>query len=74
MNVRYTAEMENIESRLAAMEAKLEDIHRSVEKTRKYFEIVLWVTIAMVVLPIIGLAFAIPTFLNMYATMMNGII
>ncbi len=58
--------MENIETRLQALEVKVNAIFVSVEKTRKYFLVVLWVTIAMVVLPILGLIFVIPMFLNSY--------
>ena len=51
-------------NRLDVMEAKIGQIYTSVEKTRKYFQIVFWVTVAMVILPAIGLIFAIPAFLN----------
>jgi hypothetical protein len=54
---------------LARLEAKIDAIHISVEKTRKY----LWYTfvgsIIVVVLPLIGLMFAIPSFLNMYTSL-----
>lgn len=46
---------------------KLEQIYRSVEKTRKYF---LWITIislSLFILPLIGLVFVIPQFLNIYS-------
>jgi type IV secretory pathway component VirB8 len=43
---------------------KIEEIYISVEKTRKYFKWVMIITIALTVLPAIGLVFAIPTFLN----------
>ncbi len=58
--------MENIETKLQALEEKVNAIFVSVEKTRKYFLVVLWVTVAMVVLPILGLIFVIPMFLNSY--------
>lgn len=47
-------------------DAKLDAIWKSVEKTRKYFLMVMWVTIILFVGPLIGLAFAIPAFLNSY--------
>jgi len=45
---------------------KLEQIHRSVEKMRKYFLWTLIISLAVVVLPLIGLIFVIPQFLNLY--------
>ncbi|MDA1334756.1 MAG: hypothetical protein O2794_01915 [bacterium] len=53
---------------------KLSAIYVSVEKTRKYFLIVTWVTIALVVLPAIGLVFAIPAFLSTYAGSLDGLL
>ncbi len=67
--------MENeILERLKAQEAKIEAIYESVEKTRKYFLVVMWVTIALVVLPAIGLLFALPAFLATYTTSLEGLI
>ena len=57
-----------IQKKLADQEAKLDAIYRSVEKTRKYFLVVLWVTVLAVVLPSIGLVFAIPSFLSTYSS------
>jgi type IV secretory pathway component VirB8 len=58
---------EELQEKLKAQDKKLEDIYRSVEKTRKYF---LWTAIATVacfVLPLIGLMFAIPNMLDYYS-------
>jgi hypothetical protein len=57
--------------RLAALEEKVDKMYASVEKLRKYF---LWtgiITVALFVLPLIGLAFAIPSFLNTYSQIGN---
>ncbi len=43
---------------------KLDAIYQSVEKTRKYFMWTLIVTLITVVLPLIGLVFAVPIFLQ----------
>lgn len=56
------------------MGAKIEAIYVSVEKTRRYFQIVMWVTIVVVVLPFIGLLFAIPAFINSYTAALEGLI
>ncbi len=57
---------EEILKKIEEQDKKLDEIYRSVEKMRKYFLIVLIVTIVMIVFPLIGLIFAIPSFLNIY--------
>jgi hypothetical protein len=58
-------EKEILES-IKVQDAKLDAIWSSVEKTRKYFLIVMWATIAMIVLPLIAMAFVLPFFLKTY--------
>lgn len=58
---------QDIQKRLAEQEAKLDAIYASVEKTRKYFVAIFWITIITFVLPLIGLIFAIPSFLKMFS-------
>jgi len=48
---------------------KLEEIWNSVEKTRKYFFWTMVITILAIVLPMIGLVFAIPKFLSAYSNL-----
>jgi hypothetical protein len=55
---------DEILAKLEAQEKKLDDIHRSVEKLRKYFQWTLIITVLTVVLPIIGLIVIIPWFLK----------
>ena len=50
---------------------KIERILISVEKTRNYFLWTMIITIALLVLPIIGLFFAIPSFLSTYSDIQN---
>jgi type II secretory pathway component PulF len=45
---------------------KLDQILRSTEKTRKYILWMLIISLAVVILPLIGLAFVIPQFINIY--------
>lgn len=61
------------EERLAALEKKIEAIHVSVEKTRQYLLWTLVITIAVVVLPAIGLVFAIPSFVSQYNETLNSL-
>lgn len=59
---------QDILNRLQKNEEKLEMIYVSVEKTRKYFFWTLVMTIALVLLPAVGLVFAIPKFMETYST------
>lgn len=43
---------------------KVEAIYKSVEKTRKYIQWTVWITIGLVVLPAFLLAFAIPAMID----------
>lgn len=56
---------------IVALEQKIDAMYKSVESLRKYF---LWtgiITVALFVLPLIGLVFAIPQFLNYYGQIDN---
>ncbi|MFA5066368.1 MAG: hypothetical protein WC566_13025 [Dehalococcoidia bacterium] len=57
---------EEILKKIEAQEAKLDDIFRSVEKTRKYFLWTLAATVVAFILPLIGLMIVIPQFLSSY--------
>jgi len=63
----------DLQKKLENWDAKLEAIYISVEKTRKYFLVIIWITVLAVVLPGIGLLFAIPTFLDTYSSL-DGLI
>ena len=57
--------MENeILKKLAEQDAKIDAIYASSEKMRKYFLWTLIITVAMIIIPLLGLGFAIPQFLN----------
>jgi type II secretory pathway component PulF len=45
---------------------KLEAIYKSVERTRKYFLWTLIISIAVMFLPLIGLLFVLPQFINTF--------
>lgn len=63
---------EEIRKELGALEQKIDAIFASVEKTRKYFFWTMVITLIVVVVPAIGLLFAIPAFLNNYVGGMVG--
>ena len=65
--------MEPSEQKLTALEAKIDAIFVSVEKTRKYFKWTMIITVALFVLPLIGLLFAIPAFLSSYGSTFQGL-
>ncbi len=58
---------EQIKQRLDGIEQKIDAIYASTEKTRKYFLVVLIISLVMVVLPLIGLVFAVPSFMSSYS-------
>lgn len=60
---------ETIKAQLAAQDEKLESIYVSVEKTRKYLLIIMWSTVAMIVLPLLGGLLLIPTLISTYSQM-----
>ncbi|HEV7121485.1 MAG TPA: hypothetical protein VGN56_01510 [Candidatus Paceibacterota bacterium] len=57
---------QNLETRIAIMEEKVDKIYVSVEKTRKYFLWTLITSVVLFVLPLIGIAFALPAFMTNY--------
>jgi len=52
--------------KLQEIEDKVDAVLKTVEKTRKYYLITMWVTIFFFVAPLIGFVFIIPMFLNNY--------
>ncbi|HTY39577.1 MAG TPA: hypothetical protein VMC43_00595 [Candidatus Paceibacterota bacterium] len=54
--------------RFTALEKKIDSIYRSVEVTKKIFIWTIVITAATVILPLIGLAFVIPQYLNALTT------
>ncbi len=59
-------ENEEILKRIEEQGKKLEEIRRSLEKMRKFFLWTLIITAAVIILPLIGLLFVIPQFLDLY--------
>ena len=49
----------------------LEAVYRSVEKTRKYFLWMLIIAVAFTVIPLIGLIFVIPSYLDTLNSLSN---
>ena len=64
----------DLETRLNTLEAKLDAVQVSIDKIRRYFQIITWITIIMVVLPLLGLLIAIPAFIRTYTSTFGGLI
>ena len=64
---------ENLKKQIEEQGVKIDAIYKSVEKTRKYFLTIIWVTIFAIVLPLIGLFFVIPSFLDNYTNTLNDL-
>ncbi|MBP9757875.1 MAG: hypothetical protein KBD06_04705 [Candidatus Pacebacteria bacterium] len=62
---------QELKNRLDVMDRKLEAIFVSAEKTRKYFLIAMVVSLIAFVLPLVGLVFAIPSFLSTYGQLLS---
>ena len=65
---------QTIADRLTTLESKVDAVYQSVEKTRMYFRVVLWVTVGAVVLPMVALVVIIPTFLSSYLDALDGLL
>ena len=60
-------EDQQLAQKLDELEKKIDTVYVSAEKTRKYFLGVIVVSVIAFVLPLIGLLFAVPSFLAQYS-------
>ena len=65
---------QDIQKKLEEQDAKLDAIFTSVEKTRKYFLVIICITVALVVIPSIVLIFALPSFIDTYTISLEGLL
>ncbi|EKE11640.1 MAG: hypothetical protein ACD_15C00045G0023 [uncultured bacterium] len=65
---------QEILKKLEEQDKKIESIWGSVEKTRKYFLATIILTVAMTVLPLIGLVIAVPFILNTFFQAYGGLL
>ncbi len=63
--------MNDLEQKITTLEEKIDKIYISTEKTRKYFLWTLIVTLCLTLFPLIGLLFAIPSFLGTFSEIQN---
>ena len=52
--------------KLQQLETKIDAILVSVEKTRRHFQITMWLTVVFLIVPLILTVFVVPMFLNSY--------
>lgn len=60
---------DEMKQRLVTLEEKIDAIYRTTERIRQYFLWTLVITIALVVLPAIGLVFAVPSLIDTYSSL-----
>ena len=63
---------QDIKQKLDELEAKLEEVRRTVVMIKKIFIWTMVITVAMFVLPLIGLAFIIPQIFSTYQELGGG--
>jgi len=59
-------EQQSVQEIIDLLQQKIDAVYVSAEKTRKYFLAVIIVSLIAFVLPLVGLFFAIPSFLSSY--------
>jgi hypothetical protein len=61
-----------LKNEIDALSAKIDAVYTSSEKMRKYFFWTMIVSVVVVVLPLLGLVFAVPSFISTYTSTLNG--
>ncbi|MFA6301248.1 MAG: hypothetical protein WC609_02770 [Candidatus Paceibacterota bacterium] len=64
---------QELQKKIEEQGIKIDAIYKSVEKTRKYFLMIIWITVIAVVLPLIAMVFVLPTFISNYTSTLNDI-
>ena len=65
--------MNDLETQIKILEDKIDNLQQSVDKIRKIFFWTFVITVALFVLPLLGLIFIIPQFLSTYSGALNGL-
>ena len=64
---------EDLIKKIDEKQEKINKIYVSVEKTRKYFQWTLIITLVTIVLPILLLLFILPTIMSTYTSTLSGL-
>jgi TRAP-type mannitol/chloroaromatic compound transport system permease small subunit len=67
------SELQKLQVKIDEQQVKIDQMYRSVEKLRRYFKWTMIITLILFVLPLIGLVFALPSFLNNYLGQINSL-
>ncbi len=65
---------QSIIDQLAAQDEKLTANYNSVEKTRKYLLIIMWSSVAMIVLPLLAGLIIVPIVLSSVSSLYSGVL
>jgi len=57
-------QLDRMEVKLAEISGKLDNVYASAEKMRKYFLWTLWVTVGLIVVPLLIIPLVLPAFLQ----------
>jgi t-SNARE complex subunit (syntaxin) len=61
----------SIQQQLDEQTAKLDLVIASVKKTERYLKLTFWITIILIVLPLVGMVFVIPPLMDSYMSSLN---
>jgi hypothetical protein len=64
---------EDLIKKFDEQQVKIDKIYESVEKTRKYFQWTLIITVVTIVLPIVLLLFILPSLISSYTSTLSGL-
>jgi len=62
-----------IQEQLDEQEIKLNQIFASVKKTERYMRLTFWVTIGVVVLPLVAAVLVVPALIQSFSTSLGGV-
>lgn len=69
-NLLYCPYMDTIETRLAALEEKIDHVRTTTDRLYKIFLLAVIITVVGFVLPLIGMAFVLPKVIASYSAML----
>jgi hypothetical protein len=63
--------MDQLDPKIEILEKKMDDLKRSIDGLKKVFLWTLIISVALFILPLIGLLFVIPQFLSSYGSILQ---
>ncbi len=63
--------MDLLESKIELLEKKMDELQSSIDRLRKIFFWFIVISVALVILPLIGLSLVIPQFLSTYSSVLQ---